>query len=248
MTDLLSETSSVPARLGVLAEFRDDEFRLRLDPRPELLHHGALRASVIAFMIDVVAGIVLDDDPDAWMLTSDMSVRMQPVAAPASSPTRLDASSEGAADRPRPRWISSPARGATGGDGRDRVRPGAAPSGGCRQARSLPPHAHHDHVRRFQNPDTPPPGGSGHRGAGTPGAGALRDAPVTPGLRNPVGTPPPGRHGWPWQEAAAGGLGVDQILPPGRGDRARSSVSGAVRGRPRPVEMSAARCRSGRPD
>jgi acyl-coenzyme A thioesterase PaaI-like protein len=89
MTDLLNETSSVPARLGVRAEFSDDEFRLRLDPRPEVLHHGAVRASVIAFMIDVVAGIVLDDDPDAWMLTSDMSVRMQPVAAPSSLSTRL---------------------------------------------------------------------------------------------------------------------------------------------------------------
>jgi len=33
-------------------------------------------------MIDVVAGIVLDDDPDAWMLTSDMSVRMRPLPAP----------------------------------------------------------------------------------------------------------------------------------------------------------------------
>src|ERR1700722_12659826 len=89
MTDLLNETSSVPARLGVRAEFSDDEFRLRLDPRPEVLHHGAVRASVVAFMIDVVAGIVLDDDPDAWMLTSDMSVRMQPVAAPSSLSTRL---------------------------------------------------------------------------------------------------------------------------------------------------------------
>ena len=39
-------------------------------------------------MIDVVAGIVLDDDPDAWMLTSDMSVRMRPLPAPASLYTR----------------------------------------------------------------------------------------------------------------------------------------------------------------
>ena len=89
MTDFLGETFSIPARLGVVSEICDGEFRLRLHPRPEVLHHGAVRASVIAFMIDVAAGIVLDDDPDAWMLTSDMSVRMQPVRAPASLSTRL---------------------------------------------------------------------------------------------------------------------------------------------------------------
>ena len=90
MTDLLAEAaSSVPARLGVVAEICDGELRLRLEPRAEVLRHGAVRASVIAFMIDVVAGIVLDDDPAAWMLTSDMSVRMRPLPAPASLSTRL---------------------------------------------------------------------------------------------------------------------------------------------------------------
>jgi acyl-coenzyme A thioesterase PaaI-like protein len=84
MTDLLRDSFSVPARLGVVAELRDDEFRMRLHPRPEILRNGVVRASVIAFMIDVVAGIVLDDDPDAWMLTSDMSVRMRPLPAPAA--------------------------------------------------------------------------------------------------------------------------------------------------------------------
>ena len=88
MTDLLDDSFSVPARLGVVAEVRDGEFRLQLHPRAELLHNGALRASVIAFMIDVVAGIVLDDDPDAWMLTSDMSVRMRPRPAPDFLSTR----------------------------------------------------------------------------------------------------------------------------------------------------------------
>jgi acyl-coenzyme A thioesterase PaaI-like protein len=88
MTDLLDDEYSVPARLGVVAEVRDGDFRLRLQPRAELLHNGALRASVIAFMIDVVAGVVLDDDPDAWMLTSDMSVRMRPRRAPAFLSTR----------------------------------------------------------------------------------------------------------------------------------------------------------------
>jgi acyl-coenzyme A thioesterase PaaI-like protein len=88
MTDFLDESFSIPARLGVVAELSDGEFRLALHPRPQLLHHGALRASVIAFMIDVVAGVVLDDDPDAWMLTSDMSVRMRPLRAPSFLSTR----------------------------------------------------------------------------------------------------------------------------------------------------------------
>jgi acyl-coenzyme A thioesterase PaaI-like protein len=83
MTDLLDDSLSLPASLGVVAEVRDGAFRLTLRPQPELLRHGALRASVIAFMIDVVAGIVLDDDPHAWTLTSDMSVRMRPLSAPA---------------------------------------------------------------------------------------------------------------------------------------------------------------------
>ena len=88
MTDFLDESFSIPARLGVVAELADGEFRLALHPQPQLLHHGALRASVIAFMIDVVAGVVLDDDPDAWMLTSDMSVRMHPLRAPSFLSTR----------------------------------------------------------------------------------------------------------------------------------------------------------------
>ena len=88
MTDLLDNTFSVPSRLGVLASVDDGEFRLHLQPRDEVLHHGAVRASVIAFMIDVAAGVVLDDDPEAWMLTSDMSVRMRPLLAPRSLSTR----------------------------------------------------------------------------------------------------------------------------------------------------------------
>ena len=73
---------SVPSRLGVTADVDDGEFRLQLHPQAPVLRHGAVRASVISFMIDVAAGIVLDDDPDAWLLTSDMSVRMRPVPAP----------------------------------------------------------------------------------------------------------------------------------------------------------------------
>ena len=63
MTDLLDDSMSLPSRLGVVAEVRNGEFRLELHPRAELLHHGALRASIVAFMIDVAAGIILDNEP-----------------------------------------------------------------------------------------------------------------------------------------------------------------------------------------
>ena len=82
MTDLLDDSLSLLSRLGVVAEVRNGEFCLELRPQAALLHHGALRASVIAFMIDVAAGIILDNDPTVWTLTSDMSVRTRPLPAP----------------------------------------------------------------------------------------------------------------------------------------------------------------------
>ncbi len=126
MTDFFNETFSVPARLGVVAENCDGELRLRLHPRAEVLHHGAVRASVIAFMIDVVAGIVLDDDPDAWMLTSDMSVRMRPVPAPASLSTRLTILRRGRRSATATVDLVT-GEDVTRGDRRHRLRPGAAP-------------------------------------------------------------------------------------------------------------------------
>ncbi len=89
MTDVSGPGISVPSRLGVSARFEDGALIIALRPRPETLHHGIVRASVLAFVIDVVAGIPLDQDPDVWTLTSDMSVRMRPVPAPG----RIDATS-----------------------------------------------------------------------------------------------------------------------------------------------------------
>jgi acyl-coenzyme A thioesterase PaaI-like protein len=87
MTDLSSAATSLPSRLGVAARFDDGHLVLELRPQEETLHHGIIRASVLAFVIDVVAGIPLDRDPDMWALTSDMSVRMRPLPAP----PRIDA-------------------------------------------------------------------------------------------------------------------------------------------------------------
>jgi acyl-coenzyme A thioesterase PaaI-like protein len=89
MTDLLDGNVSLPNRLGLNAELHDDdELQMQLRPRPHVLRHGAVRVSVLALMIDVAAGIVVDDDPDVWTFTSDMSVRMRPLTTPESIHTR----------------------------------------------------------------------------------------------------------------------------------------------------------------
>ncbi|MGH9017832.1 MAG: PaaI family thioesterase, partial [Acidimicrobiales bacterium] len=87
MTDISGLASSVPSRLGVMARYHDGELVLELAPPAETRHHGIVRASVLAFMIDAVAGIPMDQDAEAWTLTSDMTVRMRPIPAPA----RIDA-------------------------------------------------------------------------------------------------------------------------------------------------------------
>jgi acyl-coenzyme A thioesterase PaaI-like protein len=60
----------------------DGELRLDLVTAPSMLHHGVVRASVLSFLVDAVAGILLDQDPDVWTFTTDLSVRMRPVVAP----------------------------------------------------------------------------------------------------------------------------------------------------------------------
>jgi acyl-coenzyme A thioesterase PaaI-like protein len=80
--DISPAVMSVPGRLGLIARFEESELRLDLLPMPETLHLGVVRASVLSFVIDAVAGIVLDQDPEVWTFTSDMSVRMRPTPAP----------------------------------------------------------------------------------------------------------------------------------------------------------------------
>jgi acyl-coenzyme A thioesterase PaaI-like protein len=87
MTDVSGPGMSVPGRLGVTARVEDGDLVLELTPQKESLHHGVVRASVLSFVIDVVAGIPLDQDADVWTLTSDMSVLMRPMPAP----ERIDA-------------------------------------------------------------------------------------------------------------------------------------------------------------
>jgi acyl-coenzyme A thioesterase PaaI-like protein len=82
MTDVSGSGLSIPSQLGVTARIEGDELILEVRPQAETLHHGVVRASVLSFVIDVVAGIPLDQDAGVWTLTSDMSVRMRPMLAP----------------------------------------------------------------------------------------------------------------------------------------------------------------------
>ncbi|MHB1138159.1 MAG: PaaI family thioesterase [Microthrixaceae bacterium] len=81
MTDLPGDFMAVTSRLGASAHLEDGEFTIRLLPQTGTLHLGVVRASVISFAVDVVAGILIDRDPDAWAFTTDMSIRMRPVPA-----------------------------------------------------------------------------------------------------------------------------------------------------------------------
>jgi acyl-coenzyme A thioesterase PaaI-like protein len=82
MTDISDHASSVPSRLGVTGRFEDGELILDLWPTPPILHHGCFRISAVSYVIDAVAGITVDGDPDVWTFTTDMSIRMRPVPPP----------------------------------------------------------------------------------------------------------------------------------------------------------------------
>jgi acyl-coenzyme A thioesterase PaaI-like protein len=82
MTDLGDAALSIPSRLGVTARYDGAELALDLVPQDAVLHHGVLRASVLSYVVDVVAGVTVDRDPDVWTLTTDMTVRMRAASAP----------------------------------------------------------------------------------------------------------------------------------------------------------------------
>jgi acyl-coenzyme A thioesterase PaaI-like protein len=82
MTDLPPDLTAIPARLGATALVDERGLVVEVEPRPEQLHHGVVRLSVLTFLVDVSAGVTLDTDPDAWTFTTDLSLRMRPVPAP----------------------------------------------------------------------------------------------------------------------------------------------------------------------
>ncbi len=90
MTDIPSMESSLPGRFGIAAHDDADGFRLVLTPQPEVLAHGVIRASVLAYLVDALAGIAVDEDPDVWTLTTDLTLRSRPVPAPDAAVGRAD--------------------------------------------------------------------------------------------------------------------------------------------------------------
>lgn len=82
VTDLPTEAASIPSRLGVTIRLDDGEIVAHLAPRPETCRHGVIRASVLVFQVDVVAGMAVDTDPAAWTFTSDLSLRAPLEPAP----------------------------------------------------------------------------------------------------------------------------------------------------------------------
>ncbi|HWE57681.1 MAG TPA: PaaI family thioesterase [Acidimicrobiales bacterium] len=83
MTDLPVNITAVPSRLGSIAFIDERGLVVEIeDLRPEILHHGVVRISVLSFLVDVSAGVTLDIDPGSWTFTTDLSLRMPVRRAP----------------------------------------------------------------------------------------------------------------------------------------------------------------------
>ena len=87
MTDLPIDVASIPARLGMFLEVTGDGVTGgHLVPVPEMCERGVVPLAAVVMLVDAAAGVSLDRDPEAWVFTSDLTVRI-PLAAP---PTRID--------------------------------------------------------------------------------------------------------------------------------------------------------------
>jgi len=83
VTDLPPASTSVPARLGARFRLDGDVLGGVIDFVPTMSGHGAMPMASIVFLVDAVAGVTVDDDPDAWAFTSDLTVHLVgPVRAP----------------------------------------------------------------------------------------------------------------------------------------------------------------------
>lgn len=83
MTDLPSDITAVPSRLGSRALVDERGLVVVIDHVQEaVLHLGAIRLSVLCFLVDVSAGVTLDTAPDLWTFTTDLSLRMPIGPAP----------------------------------------------------------------------------------------------------------------------------------------------------------------------
>lgn len=72
----MSIHTAIASRFGIDIE-HDDELSARFVPRPELLHHGMLRPTVVVLMVDMLAGMSAEANVGGdWVFTTDLSARM----------------------------------------------------------------------------------------------------------------------------------------------------------------------------
>jgi len=76
VTDLPPASSSVPARLGARFRLDGDVLGGVIEHVPAMSNHGAMPMASIVFLVDAVAGVTIDDDPDVWAFTSDLTVHL----------------------------------------------------------------------------------------------------------------------------------------------------------------------------
>lgn len=83
MTDLPEVPTSVPARLGSRFRIVDGALAGSIEFVPAMSNRGSMPMSSIVFLVDAVAGVTVDNDPDAWAFTSDLTVHLSgPVRGP----------------------------------------------------------------------------------------------------------------------------------------------------------------------
>ncbi len=85
MTDLPVDArqlpSHLPSRLGTSFRLDDGRFVGRLEAPVATCSRGVVPMSALVFLVDVATGVPVDDDPDCWSFTSELTVR-----APLTSP------------------------------------------------------------------------------------------------------------------------------------------------------------------
>jgi acyl-coenzyme A thioesterase PaaI-like protein len=84
VTDVPADFHMIPSRLGVSFRLDGEHFVGILHPPPALCERGVVPAAAIVYLTDVVTGVPVDQDPDAWLFTSELSVRA-PLARPPAS-------------------------------------------------------------------------------------------------------------------------------------------------------------------
>jgi acyl-coenzyme A thioesterase PaaI-like protein len=88
VTDIPNVISSIPARLGTSLTLEDGQLVGHLSSPPEIAARGAVSMAAVAFLIDVVGGMTIDNDPTNWAFTSDLIIRLPLAPAPVSVDTR----------------------------------------------------------------------------------------------------------------------------------------------------------------